>query len=622
MVSDCRCLIQLGCFQTKQQQMGEINMSTKNLDRTNNHSASAGGLRILGKGLAAFLTFALLATGAAFAQPANDNFANAFVISGTSVRATGTNVDATREPGEPTSVQDGAGREPTGNRSVWWRWVAPASGQVTVATGRLTPASERSTFDTQLGVYTGNAVNALTEVASNEDAEPNNRLGAGLSELTFNAVAGTTYHIMVNGWQSQTGNIVLHLGDSGVPPVGHTVTVSANPAAGGTVTGGGTFQTGQSATVTAAPNAGFQFLNWSEGGTAVSTNLSFTFNVAANRTLVANFAGDATGTNITVTVSASPAAGGTVTGGGTVAPGTQVTLTATPNQGFTFVEWREGTTVVGTDAQLTFQANAHRNLVAVFSGTTPTGDTSLLWQHTSGALALWTVANGQLVEGVALQGLPQPGPEWAVVGTADFDNDGHVDILWQHVGTGRLAVWYMSGVALREAVLLTGLPLTGPGWHVVGLNDFDGDGNLDLLWQHVDGWLALWRMQGLNLVEASVLMGLPLAGREWRVVAVEDLNGDGQADLLWQHTSGALAIWTMQGLQLQQARVVEGAPLPGAQWGVVGSRMVGGQSELLWMHSTGALATWRLQGPAFQNAAVLTDLPLVPAGWRVVQAGN
>jgi hypothetical protein len=329
--------------------------------------------RRAGKRLAACLTLAFLAIHAASAQPANDNFANAFVISGTSVRATGTNVDATREPGEPTSVQDGAGREPTGNRSVWWRWVAPASGQVTVATGRLTPASERSTFDTQLGVYTGNAVNALTEVASNEDAVhpttgQGNYLGGGLSELRFNAVAGTTYHIMVNGWQSQTGNIVLHLGDSGAPPAGHTITVSANPAAGGTVTGGGTFQTGESATVTAAPNAGFQFLNWTEGGTAVSTNLSFTFNVAANRTLVANFAGDTTGTNITVNVSSSPAAGGTVTGGGTFAPGTQVTVTATPNQSFTFVEWREGTTVVGTDAQLTFQANAHRNLVAVFSG--------------------------------------------------------------------------------------------------------------------------------------------------------------------------------------------------------------------------------------------------------------
>jgi hypothetical protein len=600
-------------------------MSTKTLVQTTNRSGSAGGLRTLGKCLAALLAFAWFATGAAFAQPANDNFVNAFVISGANVRATGTNVGATKEPGEPASVQYGTGRMNTGDRSVWWRWTAPASGQVTIATGRLSPATERSTFDTQLGVYTGNAVNALTEVASNEDAEPNNRFGAGLSEVVFQAQQGTTYHIMVNGWQSQQGNIVLHLDmGSTPPPTGHTITVTGNPATGGTVSGGGTIQAGQQATVTATPNAGFTFVNWTEGGTAVSTNAAFTFTVNADRTLVANFAGDATGTNVTINVSASPAASGTVIGGGVVPPGTEVTVSATAHQGFTFQHWTEGGTVVSTTPQFTFPAMANRNLVAVFQGTgpVPTGDTVVLWQHTSGALAIWTVEDGQLVESTVLQGLPQPGPEWAVVGTADFNNDGHVDILWQHLGTGRLAVWYMTGLQLSQAVLLTNLPLTGPGWRVVGLHDFNGDGNLDLLWQHVDGWLALWRMQGLELVEATLLTGLPLAGREWRVVAVDDFNGDGQADLLWQHGTGRLALWRLQGLQLQEAVLIEGAPLPGPEWGIVGAQQNGALTELLWMHHSGALARWRLQGAAFQDGLVFADLPRVPAGWRVVQLGN
>jgi hypothetical protein len=402
-----------------------------------------------------------------------------------------------------------------------------------------------------------------------------------------------------------------------------TVNVSANPAAGGTVSGGGTVQAGQSVTVTATPNAGFNFVNWTEGGTAVGTTAALTFTANANRNLVANFSQEATGTNVVVTVSASPPAGGTVTGGGTVAPGTEVTVTATANEGFTFVEWREGTAVVSTSPSVTFPATIHRTLVAVFSGGPATaGEITLLWQHTSGALALWTLEDGRLVEGVALQGLPQPGPEWVVVGTADFDNDGHADILWQHIGTGRLAVWYMTGLQLRQATLLTSLPSTGPGWRVVGLEDFTGDGELDLLWHHVDGWLGLWRMQGLTMVNAALLQNLPLAGREWRVAAVEDLNGDGQPDLLWQHQSGALAIWRMQGLQLGQAVMVQGAPIPGAHWHVVGTRPVGDETELLWMHDSGALATWRLQGQAFRTGRVLTGLPTVPPGWRVVQAGN
>ncbi|MDW8069688.1 MAG: hypothetical protein RML46_12340, partial [Anaerolineae bacterium] len=92
----------------------------------------------------------------------------------------------------------------------------------------------------------------------------------------------------------------------------YTITVSANPAAGGTVTGGGTYAHGATVTVTAQANPGYDFLNWTENGTVVSTDASYSFTATGNRTLVANFALK----QYTITVSANPAAGGTVTGGG------------------------------------------------------------------------------------------------------------------------------------------------------------------------------------------------------------------------------------------------------------------------------------------------------------------
>ena len=46
----------------------------------------------------------------------------------------------------------------------------------------------------------------------------------------------------------------------------YAVSVSANPAAGGTVTGGGTFNGGASVTVIATPNTGYVFVNWTENG--------------------------------------------------------------------------------------------------------------------------------------------------------------------------------------------------------------------------------------------------------------------------------------------------------------------------------------------------------------------
>ena len=69
----------------------------------------------------------------------------------------------------------------------------------------------------------------------------------------------------------------------------YTVSVSANPSAGGTVSGGGTYQQGQNCTVTATANSGYTFTNWTENGTQVSTNANYTFIVTSNRTLVAVF---------------------------------------------------------------------------------------------------------------------------------------------------------------------------------------------------------------------------------------------------------------------------------------------------------------------------------------------
>ncbi len=67
------------------------------------------------------------------------------------------------------------------------------------------------------------------------------------------------------------------------------INATANPAEGGTVTGGGTYQVGQSCTLTATANSGYTFTNWTENGNTVSTEASYTFTVNSDRDLVANF---------------------------------------------------------------------------------------------------------------------------------------------------------------------------------------------------------------------------------------------------------------------------------------------------------------------------------------------
>ncbi len=69
----------------------------------------------------------------------------------------------------------------------------------------------------------------------------------------------------------------------------YAVTTGVSPSYGGTASGDGTFNSNSVVRVAATPIAGFRFLNWSEFGTLVSTSANYSFNVTADRMLVANF---------------------------------------------------------------------------------------------------------------------------------------------------------------------------------------------------------------------------------------------------------------------------------------------------------------------------------------------
>ena len=95
---------------------------------------------------------------------------------------------------------------------------------------------------------------------------------------------GITFHYTaVNGSDTWEGNISIS------PDQIFTVTVAANNADYGTVSGGGDFHYGQSCTVNATPADGYMFTNWAINGSVVSTNASYTFNVTDNTNLVASF---------------------------------------------------------------------------------------------------------------------------------------------------------------------------------------------------------------------------------------------------------------------------------------------------------------------------------------------
>ncbi|HEY5326972.1 MAG TPA: ice-binding family protein [Mucilaginibacter sp.] len=143
------------------------------------------------------------------------------------------------------------------------------------------------------------------------------------------------------------------------------VTLSSNPVAGGTTVGAGTFAQGSVVTVTATPNAGFAFTNWTNNGVVASASPSYQFTMAGNIALVANFAPVVAG-KFALTLSSLPLAGGTTAGSGLYNASSSVTATATPNAGYSFINWTNAGVIASTSSSYTFRLTQNQTLVANF----------------------------------------------------------------------------------------------------------------------------------------------------------------------------------------------------------------------------------------------------------------
>jgi pectate lyase len=151
-------------------------------------------------------------------------------------------------------------------------------------------------------------------------------------------------------------------GCGGTPITFYNVTTSAAPAAGGTVTGGGSFASGATATLTATRAIGYVFTGWSGDASGTTSPVSVVVN--ANKNVVANFVA----TSYTLTTAAAPVAGGTVSGGGSYGAGATATITAVPAAGYTFAGWSGASTA--TTASTTIVMNSNATVTANFKAIT------------------------------------------------------------------------------------------------------------------------------------------------------------------------------------------------------------------------------------------------------------
>ncbi len=222
-----------------------------------------------------------------------------------------------------------------------------------------------------------------TSSASPEEAEEGTKV-----ELTATPDEG--YHFVE--WQVLSGDVLIE-NNSFIMPAAevriqavfeadtYTVTLNAN---GGTINSGDvtSYTYGVGAVLPTADNmayTGYTFNGWYEDSSfSGSPVTAISATDTGNKTFYAKWV-PVEAQSYTVLVSASPEAGGTVSGGGTYTENTYVTVTAAAKEGYRFVKWTEDGSAVSDSADYAFTVTADRTLTAVFEKETSDERHEGLW---------------------------------------------------------------------------------------------------------------------------------------------------------------------------------------------------------------------------------------------------
>jgi hypothetical protein len=213
---------------------------------------------------------------------------------------------------------------------------------------------------------------------------------------------------------------------------------------------------------------------------------------------------------------------------------------------------------------------------------------------------------------------------WRIAAVADFNQDSHPDIVWQDPASGAVQVWLMTGTMgtqIGNAITL----VTSNSWRIVAAADFNQDGHGDLLWQDpLVGISAVWLLggaHGTTVVGSAMLSD----GNTWRIAAAADFNSDGRTDVMWQDQgtvfaqgTGFTQIWFLGGSQgttvTAAVNLVQTNP-----WRIAatGDLNRDGRPDLIWQDPvTGASQAWIMGGA--QGNQILNSITLGESNsWRI-----
>ena len=170
------------------------------------------------------------------------------------------------------------------------------------------------------------------------------------------------------------------------------------------------------------------------------------------------------------------------------------------------------------------------------------GCDDIMWMNNGGIVGYWastpTGVNDQLIQIGNLSALLSEG--WEVIGIGDFDGNGCDDVLWKS-NFGLVGYWAggegVNGAMSDQLTIVGDLgAILEAGWDIVGIEDFDGNGCDDILWQSGDLLVGYWRGYNDRMDDQLQYSGnlTALVHEGWNVKGVGDFDADGKADILWQ----------------------------------------------------------------------------------------
>ena len=189
------------------------------------------------------------------------------------------------------------------------------------------------------------------------------------------------------------------------------------------------------------------------------------------------------------------------------------------------------------------------------------------------------------------------GLPFSIVGVGGPNGDGNSEIVWHNSDTGETQIWFMNGERLSSRATVldeNGNPsFIGLPYSIVGVADFTGDGNPDILWHNRDtNETQIWFMDRGRIRRRATVLGengiLTFVGLPFSIVGARDLTPSpvlgvfpsDQPEIVWHNSdTGETQIWFMNGERVSSRATVldeNGNPsFIGLPYSIVGTNYFG-----------------------------------------------